>query len=390
MEERVYWIWFQHALGFSTVLPWRIRQVYPSLKAFYEAGVREWRLSGLLRPTHVEKMEATPLAVAEETGRRCEELGYRVFTPDCEDYPERLRNIACPPPVLYAAGVWPDFDREVCVAAVGTRTATPYGLHIASRLGYALAKAGAVVVSGGALGVDTAAHRGALLADGRTVAVLGCGINTRYLVENIPLRRQIAQKGAVISEYPPDTPAIARHFPLRNRILAGLCLGTVVVEADQKSGSLITARQALEEGRDVFAVPGSLMSKNSAGANSLIQSGAKPVACAQDILEEYDALFPGTLKMEGAAEPLGGPGIIKAAAAPCTQTAKPEPETPPEGLSPDAMALWNRLSARPQGIDELAAGAGLPANRALAALTELELSGNVTPLPGKRYARAGQ
>ena len=248
-----------------------------------------------------------------------------------------------------------------------------------------LAKYGVTVVSGGALGIDTASHLGALEAGGKTVAILGCGINTRYLNENEQLRARIAGQGVVISEFPPDTPALPSHFPMRNRIISGLSRGVLVVEAGVKSGSLITAQDALDEGRDVFAVPGNLNSPKSGGTNALIRTSAKLVGCVADILEEYYDILPDTLTVTP--PELSEPEMrqndgVKAAQKECRNIV----DDVKQSLSPQGRRLLDVLGREPVQIDELAARAGLSARDALMAATELELLGAAAGSPGKRFA----
>ncbi|MBQ7516673.1 MAG: DNA-processing protein DprA [Schwartzia sp.] len=220
----------------------------------------------------------------QEIADACEKQGIGVCVPGNESYPATLREIFDPPPVLFYRGtLQPAAER---IAIVGARKSSVYGRHVAEELAAALAKCGVTVVSGAARGIDSASHRGAM-SGGRTVAVLGCGVDVAYPPENASLLDEIAAQGAVISEYPPGTRPQAAFFPSRNRIISGLSRGTVVVEAAERSGSLITAELALSEGRDVFAVPGSIYSPSSRGCHRLIQQGAKLVTAAADILEEY-------------------------------------------------------------------------------------------------------
>lgn len=203
--------------------------------------------------------------------------------------------------------VWGDetiLNSEVMLSVVGTRKASNYSMRVTRLLSSKLARAGAVIVSGGALGVDSAAHTGAM-EGGRTIAVLGCGFGTDYLRDNAALRREISKNGAVITEYFPFTPASRTTFPMRNRIISGMSLGTIVVEAGERSGSLITARLALSEGRDVFAVPGEVITSAFTGTNRLIHDGAKPVFTALDVLEEYYYTYPDKIDLSGADKPLG-------------------------------------------------------------------------------------
>ncbi|HEY7791368.1 MAG TPA: DNA-processing protein DprA [Vicinamibacterales bacterium] len=273
-------------------------------------------------------------------------------------YPPLLAAIPDPPLVLWVLGN-PACLAGPAVALVGSRAASPYGLEMASRLAAALAACGIVVVSGLARGIDAAAHQGAL-DTGRTIAVLGCGADVVYPAEHAALSRAIGERGALVSEFPPGTPPRAWHFPLRNRIISGLSLAIVVVEASEKSGSLITAGCALEQGREVMAVPGNALSGRNRGAHALLKDGAKIVETADDILEELHGVGHLTnllgsgerhIKREHAADPILG--VFQA--------------------------------GEPLGVDELAARTGWPAADLLVRLAELELSGFVQRLPGGRF-----
>lgn len=220
------------------------------------------------------------------------------LTPDNEYYPERLRKIKDKPVLLYYRGILPDFNNRLCITTVGTRRMTDYGKQSAYTITYDLAKCGAVIISGMALGVDGMCHRAAIDAGGQTVAVLGCGINRVYPQEHDSLMNEIIARGAVITEFKPSTPPAGFNFPLRNRIMSGLSQGTFIIEADKKSGAMITARTAIFQGRDIFALPGKVGEMNSSGTNSLIQQGAKMVTTALDILDVYAGLYPLTIKVE--------------------------------------------------------------------------------------------
>ena len=222
----------------------------------------------------------------------CERVNVGIMTLSSSVYPERLRSIHAKPILLYYRGRIPDIDDHVMIACVGTRKCSKSGAVNAERLGRELACAGAVVVSGMALGIDACAQRGALSAGGHTIAVLGCGIDRVYPPENRELMEEIAEHGTLITEYAPGSDPAGKHFPVRNRIISGLCQGTVVVEADLYSGSLITARAARMQGRDLFAFPGNPEDRRSEGTNTLIREGAKLVTCAADILNEYELLYP--------------------------------------------------------------------------------------------------
>ncbi len=292
--------------------------------------------------------------------------GWAIVPLTAAGYPQLLREIPDPPPFLYVVGHLDPCARHI--ALVGSRNATGYGLGITRQLARDLAAAGVTVASGMARGIDTAAHWGALEGGGRTVAVLGCGLGILYPPENRKLWQAIAARGAVVSELPINATPEAHHFPARNRIISGLSLGTVVVEAARKSGSLITARLANEQGREVFAVPGSVQSYKSAGTHRLIQQGAKLVASAADILEEFPYVFP-------------------AAAAGADQTAGAGSPGPAAGLSVEETRLWQALGPYPTHIDDLARVLRLAAGQLAGLLLQLELKGLVRQTPGKRFER---
>ncbi|GAB4263407.1 MAG: DNA-processing protein DprA [Deferrisomatales bacterium] len=276
------------------------------------------------------------------------------------DYPSLLAEIADPPAVLYVAGEL-DPQGTPAVAVVGSRRASVHGKRFAQRLARDLAGHGVTVVSGLAGGIDAAAHRGALAGGGRTVAVFGAGLDVVYPSSNEGLAREIRAQGAWVSELPLGSEPRAHHFPRRNRIISGLSLGVVVVEAAERSGSLITARCALDQGREVFAVPGLPGAMTAAGTHNLLRAGAKLVERAEDVLEE--------LPPWGTLLPQKGGGC--------------PPAEPPRGL----RALWDALEETPLSIDEVAGRAGVGPGEAAAGLMELVLGGYVYEWPGKRYAR---
>ena len=311
------------------------------------------------------KKPELPQEIAESSEKR----GIRILARESEAYPSLLREIGKPPLVLFARGsLVPDAAR---VAVVGSRHATPYGRHAAEELAMGLAGRGVTVVSGAARGIDAAAHKGALRA-GRTVAVLGCGVDVAYPKENGPLLDEIAEKGVVLSEYPPGTKPIAAFFPQRNRIISGLSRGTVVVEAAERSGSLITAELALSEGREVFAVPGSIYSDTSRGCHNLIRQGAKLTATAEDVLEE----FPWAR---------GGAAGEKQASL--------FADDMPEGLSEEEKTVYGVLSKdKPLTVDDIIYrlhGRGDASNVAFL-LLQMELKGMVEQDENRAYSRAAK
>ncbi len=294
------------------------------------------------------------------------ESGVKIITIDDEKYPERLKQIYDPPLVLYINGdILP--EDESAVAIVGTRYPSFYGRMVAEELGRQLAVRGFTVVSGMARGIDSAAHKGAVSVKGRTIAVLGCGVDVAYPPENADLMKEIASCGAVMSEFPFKTKPDRGNFPRRNRIISGLSMGVVVVEAAKSSGSLITASFALEQGREVFAVPGKVDSPRSIGTHRLIKEGAKLVHDVEDILEE---LAPGARQ--------NPPGRGAGTGARTVS------------LSPDEEKVYGLLSSEPVHVDDLSRESAMSASSVLSILMVLEVKGLVKQLPGKQFARKGK
>lgn len=300
-----------------------------------------------------ERAQADP----EKEVTLARQLGARIITWEEEAYPKALKEIPDPPPVLYVLGEIGEKD-ELAIAIVGTRRCTSYGRVVAERLARELAAVGVTVVSGLAPGIDTAAHRGAL-SSGRTIAVLGTGLGRPYPAGSEPLLRRIAGSGAVVSEFPFEQGGTQWTFPRRNRIIAGLALGVLVVEAPARSGALITVDRALEQGKEVLAVPGPITSEASVGTNRLIQEGAKPVTCLEDILEEL---------------PLHLEPVVQG-------------DRPTTDLDDDARTVYDLLGLEPLGLSELVERTGLSHSRLSQILVELELSGLVREVTGRRYIR---
>lgn len=299
-----------------------------------------------------ERRKASPQKELEKANQQ----GAKIVTLEEPEYPQPLREIPDPPPVLYLLGEWREEDK-LAVALVGTRRSTSYGRLVAKKLAQELAERRVTVVSGLAPGIDTAAHEGALLA-GRTIAVLGTGLGCPYPTGSTPLMRKITERGAVISEFPWDMEGTQWTFPRRNRLIAGLSLLVVVVEAPERSGALITVDCALAQGKEVLAVPGPITSEASAGTNRLLKEGAKPVTAVDDILEE-----------------LGMPSLPTS-----SRTRTPE-------FSPQAAQVYELLSLEPLSLEEIVARTGLSHPQAAQILVELVLAGVVEELPGRRYVR---
>ncbi|MBI5586602.1 MAG: DNA-protecting protein DprA [Deltaproteobacteria bacterium] len=360
-DPRYAWLALSRIAGVGPVLYRRLIERFQSPEQVFQAG-----LPALLSAPGLGEKTARAIARAkrdesvEQEIEALDRLGARLLTLQDPDYPPLLAGIYDPPPVLYCLGQGSFRDRHL-IAMVGSRNASDYGRKITERLAYSLAQAGVTVVSGLARGIDTAAHQGALIAKGCTVAVLGSGLDVIYPPENHRLVEQIAEAGLVCSEFPLGALPERPHFPVRNRIISGLSLGVVIVEATQHSGSLITARLALEQGREVFAVPGSVESFKSSGTHGLIKQGAKLVEHAQDILDEIPRDF---------------------------SPPHPGEATPaPVRLSEDQRRIWDLLADGPRQIDEVARETGLAVGLLLSQLLELELKGVVKQLPGKFFER---
>jgi DNA processing protein len=335
-----------------------------------------------LEGTGIQAISAQSIAtgksgeLAREELARAATLGVTVISSEDANYPPRLKEIYDPPVVLYVRGNI-ELLPQPGIAMVGTRHPTPYGLGMAERLGFDLAKQGLVIISGMARGVDTASHRGAISAKGRTIAVFGTGADVIYPKENSRLSEQIlALGGAFISEFPLGTFAAPQNFPIRNRILSGMSVGVLVVEAAEYSGTRITARCALEQNRDVFAVPGNVTNKNSWGPNTLIKQGAKLVATWEDVWEDL-------------------PAEVKLALTP-TPSHESEGHTtsslfPEDGLPPHEKKILKLLKAdEPTHIDELVERleTEMSSSEIFAALFELELCGKVRQMPGKNFVKS--
>lgn len=400
-SNAVYWIFLQNVIGAGSRKLLPIIDKFGTARKFCESRYEDVKESGLLSKRELDRFSKLTLDECRETMSLCNKLGYQIITPNDKEYPKRLAQIPDPPAVLYVRGELIDFDNEVCIAMVGTRKCSDLGKSIARELSSRLTTAGAVVISGCAKGIDASAHIGAIRAKGKTFAVLGCGLNYPYLAENAQLREDIAQNGALISEYPPNAPAGKSTFPIRNRIISGLCLGTVIVEAIHGSGSLITVDHALEQGRDIFVVPGEISDPLYAGSNRLIRDGALAITTPYDVLQEYNNYFPHKLNLDGTDEIISCIDPPEANNIDDTVDAKVEKiktelksskrvtntlEFDLSGLSDNARILLNEFKrSDSEYFDIIAANCDIDSSLAIAALTELEIMGIVTAQAGGRY-----
>lgn len=407
-----HWIWMSTRGKHPPQYAARILAHFGSPEAAYHADQEACAKAEGLPDTVRASLMDKDMSGVERILASCQEQDIRILTVQDAAYPERLRQIQDPPCVLYVKGSLPALDEEAAVAVVGARHASPYGVMTARNLGLDLARQGALVVSGSAHGIDQAVLEGALKGGGQVISVLGNGIDVIYPKGSEALYQDVAAQGALVTEYPPGTEPNGRNFPPRNRLIAGLTLGSVVVEGTVDSGSLITARWALDEDRDLFAVPGNVDSPLSRGPNGLIARGeAKLVMDAWDILEEYEFLYPtkvhpkGELPLAQREARLGAPSGEWPVDLPETKSetkskdkpapaAQPEEDdllvvdlrADPEAFTDDEAALLRSLQRHRYAIaDELAQYTGIPMRRVMSALTMLQVREMVHQEPGKGY-----
>lgn len=398
MNDIIYWIWLSEALGQGEKTLELVSYYNWDAKEIYNASVRDIFALGIYTLRKVKKFKEYPLEKAEKSYDDAVAAGMKILTPQSEFFPEPLKKIDNCPLVLYVYGDEKILKNELSISVVGAREASDYGCAVAKALSSALAGKGFTIVSGGARGIDSESHFGAMEEGGKTVCVLGCGLNTNYLAELKPMRDKIALNGAVISEYPPKAPASRTTFPIRNRIISALTLGTIVVEAGERSGSLITARLALEQGKDVFAVPGDLVHSSFLGTNKLIRDGAIAVFSPNDILEEYyseyydkivdKTRFPDDEIIKRAQSYLSKSkteAAEKASEHKSKEKNKKEKAAAPDYLTEAAKKIYAVLNEEPKHVDLLSEESGLTTAQTLSALTELEVYSLAVSLSGRRY-----
>jgi DNA processing protein len=354
-----YWVGFSSVRGIGPMKFRALLNHFGDLEEAWHADALELKEAGLDRRALGSFMTMRSTISLDGEMEKIERQGVKVLTWDDPAYPPRLLNIYNPPPVLYVKGEILDED-QWAVAVVGTRGATVYGKEATQRIAGGLARNGLTIVSGLARGIDSEAHRAALEAGGRTIAVLGSGVDVIYPAESRRLAKTVVERGALVSEYVMGTQPEAGNFPPRNRIISGLSLGVVIIEAGERSGALITADFALEQGREVFAVPGNIFRKKSMGANKLIQQGAKPVLSVEDILEELNLTM-----VSQQAE---------------VRAIVPENET--------EAALLEYITADPVHVDEIGQKSGLPIAQVSSTLALMELKGMVRQVGGMSYVLA--
>ncbi len=294
MDRGTKWMWLSLKLGAASPAFSGLWGKFADIDKIFDADYDAYIDAGI-GEKYAEALTDKNTSYAREIISYCARYNVQTIAYDDEKYPKSLRSLKNPPILLYVAGKLPDLNRNLCISVVGTRKMSEYGMRYAYKISYEMASAGAVIVSGMALGIDGIAACGAISAGGKTIAVLGCGIDVVYPKEHATLEKIIMHNGAVITEYPPSTKPVGSQFPVRNRIISGLCQGTLVVDADTGSGAMITAKEAIIQGRDIYAVPGNIDGRNTSGTNSLIRDGAQAVLCGRDIIRNYTYIYRDTL-----------------------------------------------------------------------------------------------
>lgn len=398
----LHWIWFAELDGITPLQKRRLLEHFHDPEELYTAtaaALQKWELPEKLQKALLNK----DLQKANKILRDCNKKNIGILPLADAAYPSRLRNTVDAPAVLYYKGILPRWDKMPVIGIVGTRKATAYGLQTAYQLSRQIALCGGLVVSGGAAGVDTEAMKGALDAGFPTVGVLGCGVDIAYPRSNRKFFADVTENGCLLSEYAPGTGVEKWHFPARNRIISGLSNGVLVVEAPERSGSLITARLALEQGRDVFAVPGNINTPSHAGSNALLQEGAIPVLSGWDVVREYETLYPDRVR-KCDAKP--AQQVLKVAQTPITPESKPTEILPSQknsidngekssyielgkngpALSHEEQAVLALLTRQPQDSADLIAKLDMPSGKVLSAITMLTVKGLAYKHPGGRIS----
>lgn len=416
---RIHWIWLATRAGLADRAKVALLESFRDAEDIFFADSSAYGCVEGITEDAQASLRDKDLTQAEEILGECARKRIHILTYRDAAYPARLKNISDPPVVLYYKGQLPDLDALPLVGVVGTRSASAYGLGVAKRMGYQIAACGGIVVSGMAYGIDGMAMRGALTAGAPVVGILGCGADVVYPVSNRSLFTDVERNGCLLTEFPPGTPPAKWNFPKRNRLISGLSCGVLVVEAPVKSGALITARQAMDQGRDVFVVPGNIDVDSCKGSNALLRDGAIAVSSGWDVMSEYQALYPDKIRdYTAASQQTAYPDEVEAVRAeaerPALKVAQkpllwdkikreksprkkkeidkgdPSPYIDAEEKLPALTEQEEQVIALVrQGytlVDDILAGAALPVSTVLAALTMLEVKGVITRLPGKRVA----
>lgn len=417
MINDIYWLWLQKALGTSKNIR-ELLEYYTDAKSVYEDDVFGWGASGLLTPKMIERLSSISLDECVPIIEECKRRKWDIITYEDENYPFPFKKLPNPPCALFLNGKLPDLNNRLTVAVVGSRTASEYAMNAASYISSSVAACGAVIVSGGAPGVDRCSHEAAMNNGAFTVCVLGTGLDSSYPAECSDLRRRISYSGCLITEYPPFSPPIASFFSARNRLISALSDAVVVVEAKPKSGSLVTAKYAKEQGKELFALPGSIVSPYNAGTNEWLSSGkAKPVFTPKDILTPFigkyesidmsriislDKWLDTHISMRLAsdyrreAQPRrsyqGTQSPYAMRQQPQEEERQPSAKTPTQkkeipNLSPELRTIYNSLTEDYQHIDIIIHKTSISGPQVLSALTQLELMGLAGSAAGRRYRK---
>ena len=378
-----YWLWLTLKRDFGPGTITSLLEVFETPEAIYNATKEDLEEKNIFSKVIIKRVLNKSMKYVEKVKEDCKRFGIRILAFDSPYFPEKLKHIPDPPYVLYVRSKSKiNLNDKLLIGMVGNREMTEYGRCIAGDIAQGLSEAGVVVVSGMARGIDGASHAAALTSGGTTVAVLGCGADICYPPEHKDLMNAIIEDGMVISEYPPKTPPKPENFPIRNRIISGLCDGTVVVEAPEKSGSLITADFALKQGRDVFVVPGDITREHSKGTNNLIKEGSILVTSALDILKEYELLYINTLKQSINKKDMEYKEYKE-------EETKESFNLPQdniyEGLSQKEMVIIKNLSVKPVALELLSQKTGLAPDELSSMLMMLEINGFIKTLPGKNF-----
>lgn len=401
----LYWLWLSRKTEVKDGVKKSLLQHFGHPEDLFYAEkekIQQADIQGLTENV-LEALCDKDLSQAEECLAQCARLDIKILTMEDKAYPNRLREIFDPPVVLYYKGTIPNWDEVPVVAVVGTRRSSLYGNQTAGRFGREIAQSGGLLVSGLADGIDGCAMAGALDAGYPVVGVLGCGVDIIYPKRNRELFAQTERLGCILSEFIPGTPPLKQNFPRRNRIISGLSCGVVVVEAPERSGALSTARQALSQNRDVFAVPGNVDLPTFAGSNRLLKEGAGSVTCGWDILSEYLPLFPDKIRRAEAPRRIGDfpapapapsqrkqvktPQIPKKDIDNPAATPYIDRKTPLPALSEEEKRIVSALGSTEKRVDDLIAETGIPSGTLLRSLTMLELKQVILRLPGNRVVR---
>lgn len=382
-----HWAWLGIAAQPGNKIVDDILSVFPDPEEFFLSGDSGIEKVEKIRPEDALRIRATSLDAAKKAVEKAQNYGAKVITKESEFYPKNLLNIVSAPPVLYVLGDETCLNAEPAVAVVGTRKISDYGSRMSEIIAGGLGSAGALVVSGMALGVDSAAHKACITAGGKTVAVQGCGICKTFPPENIELKELIAANGAVISEFIPDDEPRSSFFPIRNRIVSGMSLGVCVIEAAARSGTSITANLAFNQGKKVFAVPADVDRSTALGTFRLLRSGAIPVANAKDILMEFGEEYTSHLNFDKIQKSKPKKTSSKTEV-PAKMPEKQIKKSPPSGISVNAASIYEVLDRTPKSADEISDLTKLPSSAVAVGLTELELLGLIIPASGRRFVIA--